>query len=1428
MNHISPIPQHSQHSQHSQSSIEDMLKQYHAASFNEQMLIAILVLNGEAIGKTKLFECTCLVGMTGEDGKAYTMSALSDTLSRMRHHKILLDVAGAGFTCPDALTLPVIHHVIDKNMLESLCGVIEKISPIKPSWSGEYFFRTGKQAIARLRLTLLRGAMPSSVHPWLDACAPFYYKFKRIHPYVLICGQPFDPVLFKYFHPAMQAEVMAALLDHAVMEPQTAQPLRDWTEHYLAHTQEPNIALVFSMAEHLLLCGRLNDAAMLIDRSELRDHTLAQFIRSAILLLRGDHLAAVAGFDAALKALRKASGKRSIYLKGICGYLYVLAMLRSNDPKNIKSAETWLNLALRNEDSIVDSLIYAQLDVLHQVQAGTMKAQTALQLPDSGNSLLPQVFQSLLYYWLGLPQLQQADKKTELITLYQVVDAAGFHFIAAQFAGLLAYLGVKGYDERIALYHQQYGLSDLMSWFERQESWQRQLSALMNLQAPGAQSEQGAQAKAQQRLIWLLAYEAKSGFIHIEPREQTAAARGTWSKGRPIALKRLQAEAAQIPFLTPQDVQVAATIHMKKSYYGTVFEIDPVKAIAALINHPLVFLMEAPTVKVELLRGEMELLIKESKDARNLVLSLQPVLEPNAKDVVVIKETPSRLRITHVTNEHRRIAAILGSSMLVPKQAKQQVLDAISAISSLLTVQSDIGGGVSNAEQIEADARLRAHLLPNQTGLRLQLLVRPFSSDGPYYPPGQGAENVIAEIAGKRLQACRNLAQESKTAQQIIAACPILKELIEGKEGEKAHGECEWLLDDPESCLELLLQLQEQEQEQAGQLLIAWPEGEKFKVSSRTSASKFNLSITSGKDWFAASGELRIDENHVLDLRKLLDLVKQSSGRFIALGDQQFLALTEEFRRQLADFAAFSEPHGKGGRVHPLAAFALEELAGDVTSLKVDKEWKQHLQRLQELDNLELQASSQWPVPTTLQAELRDYQVTGFQWLSRLAHWGVGACLADDMGLGKTLQILALLLARAPDGPALVIAPTSVCTNWISEASRFAPTLNIILFGSGDRGQTLAQLQAFDVVIVSYGLLQQEAELFAGVHWHTVVLDEAQAIKNAQTKRSQAVMALSGDFRLIATGTPLENHLAELWNLFRFINPGLLGSMEQFNQRYAGPIERQQDVSARNRLRKLIQPFMLRRTKTQVLTELPPRTEIIRQVDLSPEESALYEALRRSAVEKLAETDASPGQKQLQILAEIMKLRRMCCNPQLVAPELKLGSSKLAVFGELLDELLENRHKALVFSQFVDHLKLVRDYLDERGIAYQYLDGATPMSERKLRVDAFQAGKGDVFLISLKAGGTGLNLTAADYVIHMDPWWNPAVEDQASDRSHRMGQQRPVTIYRLVAKNTIEEAIVDLHKHKRDLADSLLEGSDIGGKMSAQEMLRLLQEELRG
>jgi len=1368
-------------------------------------LLTALVLYGEPIGKTRLLSYLSAAGIKTEQGKVYTTELLTKTLAELKKQGLITSSSYGYVLDPQYLASnplfvnQALLKAIEEGYFDKLCQAYHQHNLAQKMWNGKIYVRNYSQALAGLRVALLKGEPPASVLPWLNAAMTQAYQLD-LHPFVELCAHPFNPTLFNRIHPDVQQLIMSNFL-MAIPDwpdPSTITAIRAWSTEFI-QTQGQQTDLTVILALDQVLCGKLDQALSLFQHPPLLLSALSQ-------LLQGELQSALLHFEAALKALRKETGKRNVIFGGLPGYLYVLALLRSPEPLHQQQAEAFLTQTRKQNLSEQDEFIFHRLHVFQQIQAGLIPAETAAQLePRVHESLaLVELFTALIFYWLGIPKLAQ-NKKT-FIRLYQSAEANGLHWVSAQAAGLLHAIGVAGYEEPAKRLQTQGGFEDLLGWFERQESWERQLTALVNLN--GTPSSNASASAPQSRLIWLLSYSPKSQEVGLEPREQKRAPSGQWNKGRPVSLRRLYKESSQLTYLTPQDLNVVKTIQKESHYYGIEYEIDTDKAIPALIDHPAVFWQDAPDIRVEILKGQPELLIKRAE--KTLTMSLYPAIQEHT-DYLIQQETPTRLRIIQATDEHRKIAAILGHSLTVPLEAEERVLQAIGSVAPLITVQSDIGGLATNIEQIEANSILHALLLPNQQGLKLQFRVRPFGESGAYYAPGQGSECVIAEIEGRPLQARRDLTGETALLKQVIQDCPVLEQ------AELVHEE--WQLSQPEDCLELLLQLQAQ----AESVRVSWPEGEKFKMAApRLDASRFQLSIKGERDWFAVQGELKLDENRVLDLQKLLTLVRQSPGRFIALGDQEFLALSEEFHRRLSELAAFSETQGKGVKVHSLAAFALEDLADGVNQLEVDQQWKKHLTQLKKLDQFKPK------VPKTLQAELRDYQKEGFAWLARLAHWGVGACLADDMGLGKTVQLLALLLDRAAQGPALVVAPTSVCTNWLSEMSRFAPSLNPILFGPGDREKTLSSLKPLDVLIVSYGLLQQESERFAQVSWYTLILDEAQAIKNAQTLRSDAVMALSSDFRVVATGTPLENHLGELWNLFRFINPGLLGSLKQFNERFASPIERQEDATARHRLKRLIQPFILRRTKTQVLTELPSRTEIMHTVELHTQEMALYEALRRSAIERLENMEGTPvGQRQFQVLAEMMKLRRACCNPALVAPELGLHSSKLAAFGELLEELLENRHKALVFSQFVDHLTLIRDYLDQKGVAYQYLDGATPMQERKRRVDAFQAGIGDVFLISLKAGGTGLNLTAADYVIHMDPWWNPAVEDQASDRAHRMGQQRPVTIYRLVAKHTIEEAIVKLHAHKRDLADSLLEGSDLSSRMSAQDMMALLQEELK-
>jgi SNF2 family DNA or RNA helicase len=340
------------------------------------------------------------------------------------------------------------------------------------------------------------------------------------------------------------------------------------------------------------------------------------------------------------------------------------------------------------------------------------------------------------------------------------------------------------------------------------------------------------------------------------------------------------------------------------------------------------------------------------------------------------------------------------------------------------------------------------------------------------------------------------------------------------------------------------------------------------------------------------------------------------------------------------------------------------------------------------------------------------------------------------------------------------------------------------------------------------------------------VLDEAQFIKNFQTKTAQAVRELDADWRLALTGTPLENHVGELWSLMRVVCPGLLGSWERFRKGFAEPIERDRNPDRLMALSRVIRPFILRRTKKEVLKDLPPRQEVVLFAELSEDERRKYDAARMAALSELTVNTGSQEndqQKRIRVLAWLTRLRQIACHPRLVDAAWDQSSAKLDLLMEIIEELREGEHRALVFSQFVQHLALVREALDKAGIHYQYLDGSTPAAQRQLAVDAFQNGEGELFLISLKAGGTGLNLTAADYVVHLDPWWNPAVEDQATDRAHRIGQQRNVTVYRLVAKDTIEEQILALHGSKRELISGVLEGSDRAARLNTEELVSLIR-----
>lgn len=484
------------------------------------------------------------------------------------------------------------------------------------------------------------------------------------------------------------------------------------------------------------------------------------------------------------------------------------------------------------------------------------------------------------------------------------------------------------------------------------------------------------------------------------------------------------------------------------------------------------------------------------------------------------------------------------------------------------------------------------------------------------------------------------------------------------------------------------------------------------------------------------------------------------------------------------------------------------------------------LQKLQHFEGI-----TPVPVPAGLQAELRPYQQLGLNWLQFLREYGFQGILADDMGLGKTLQTLAHLLVEKQAGrlatPALVVAPTSVLSNWKHEAQRFTPELKALILHGPERQEDFERISQYDLVITSYALIRRDDEVHQTQNYTWLILDEAQNIKNPRAKTSGLLFELPAEHRLCLSGTPMENHLEELWSLYRFLMPGFLGPLERFNRLFRHPIEREGDSARQAALRQRLRPFLLRRRKSEVETELPPKTEMIRYVSFENQQRDLYETIRVAMDQKVREEIKRKGlaRSQIMILDALLKLRQVCCAPQLVklpAARKVKTSAKLKLLMTLLPELLAEGRRVLIFSQFVQMLSLIEAELQGHKIDYAKLSGQT--RKRDEVIQCFQSGEVPVFLISLKAGGVGLNLTAADTVIHYDPWWNPAVENQATDRAWRIGQDKPVFVYKLIVEGSVEEKILALQQRKAALTESMYASAEGGGlKLQGEELLALFE-----
>jgi len=592
-------------------------------------------------------------------------------------------------------------------------------------------------------------------------------------------------------------------------------------------------------------------------------------------------------------------------------------------------------------------------------------------------------------------------------------------------------------------------------------------------------------------------------------------------------------------------------------------------------------------------------------------------------------------------------------------------------------------------------------------------------------------------------------------------------------------------------------------------------------------AGNFSLSVATGIDWFELRGGADFGGVNAT-LPQLLAAMKKGEG-VVRLDDGSLGLLPEDWLKKFGLLAQVGKTEDDHLRFTRMQAGMLDAMLAAQPEATFDEAFAKAREELRRFEAIEPSVAPQGFV-----GELREYQNEGLGWLHFLRRFGFGGCLADDMGLGKTVQVLAMLETRrqlrasSPDGnghdkpgPSLAVVPRSLIFNWRQEAERFTPQLRVLDHTGNTRAKDRCDhFGEHDLVLTTYGTLRRDIAKLKDIRFDYVVLDEAQAIKNAATASAKATRLLQADHRLCLSGTPIENHLGELWSLVEFLNPGMLGSSPVF----CGTGDRAPDEQTRGVLARALRPFILRRTKSQVAKDLPEKTEQTLYCELDEVQRKLYDDLRNHYRQSLlAKIDQDGmGRSKIQVLEALLRLRQAACHPGLI-DKARTGesSAKLEALLPQLREVMEEGHKALVFSQFTSMLAIVRSRLDAEKIPYEYLDGRT--RDRQAKVEAFQADGGcKPFLISLKAGGLGLNLTAADYVFLLDPWWNPAVEAQAIDRTHRIGQTRQVFAYRLIARDTVEERVLELQKTKRDLADSIINADNSLIRTLRREDLELL------
>lgn len=1205
-----------------------------------------------------------------------------------------------------------------------------------------------------------------------------------MHSLYACCYHLIDKVEHKAFFQSMPDDMFAHVLNAIFQRSMYQNRLLDWeylkdlvinhkTPIRVERRKEP-IESIFAFY-YYLATGKI-----FLDSKTSKDDIFTLQIAAIYALYKGDYPLANKLYTKVMTAYNKITIVKGIFKNPVGNYYFALTNIFTNTEASLKKLEIMMR---RNGERT-----YTQNYFLIEPLKSYFYNKIDAKIPEKNYLDACKDTDMRMVAWLTWKMYERFGILPDGAT--KPTDTPNWAFLQQE-------TGIMGDNSSADELRKNFGETSLLSRLEIKSLWQLRLETLI---AENQQDEnKTAETIHDTMLIYLLRYGI---FVPVLKRRLK---NGSWSVGKELSVRELI--QLDVPCLDSIDQRIKAgissweySIYIEKYIYLFV-DCDHVYTGSAYDFQPIKIHKDNPHLIID----------KNANGSFKVSTNVKELQNGERSSFFLKKNSETDYSVFIPTDfEYKTYKEILAQETY-PAEAESLLIQLIKAVGGKTEIHSNMVAELDDLERIDVQPCITLRVISSaDNSFKLAAMVH--ISDSLCYVPGKGNVTTIAEQEGKKVQLVRNLKKERDNLKMISEGLAEVEFLEEG-ETWKPQSISETITLPINTFLPFIQWCKEHKEVCA----MEWAEGSKIKFYPGISSSSAQISFKSKNGWFEVEGDVELSEGHIISLQKLLEVMHQSAQqKYIRISDNEFITLSNQLSRILKRLDTVTTESRSHLQMAPAAVALLGDLWNDeALNIQNNDSIKALRQRIEE-------SSKRVPsVPKTLQAQLRDYQEEGFEWMSRLTAWGAGVCLADDMGLGKTIQTITLLLEQSENGPSLIVAPSSVVPNWRNELQRFAPSLNLtILNQSEDRSKEIKDAKAGDVIITTYGILNIQQEDLAGREWNVVCLDEAHTIKNANTKMSKSAMQLNAQRKIILTGTPIQNHLAELWNLFQFINPGLLGSAEQFKKKFILPIEGDNDKARQSQLRRLISPFLLRRTKAEVIDELPAKNEIKLPVELSSEEMTMYEVKRREAEAMILENKTD----KVSTLAEITRLRQMACSCSLVDKKWKLPSSKVLAFIDLAESLNDSGNRALVFSQFTSFFEEVKKAMNKAKLPYLYLDGSTPMATREKLVKEFQTGKCPFFLISLKAGGLGLNLTGANYVIHLDPWWNPAIEQQATDRAYRIGQKQEVTVYHLISQHTIEEKILRLHKTKRNLSDSLLEGSDMSHAMTQEELLELLQD----